>query len=660
MKTFILTFTALLLAWSMQAATYTVTDPGDSPSAPTLRWAINKANANPGLDIIDFSVSAPLPIVIQLTTSLPKITDQIVIDGNSQGGTVAVGNRVVINGNTQQNPLVNAYLYVFYLSSDVASGSSASGSYIRNITIENLDHTPSSGGIIPGHQTYAFYFDGVDDCDIRNNILKDIDGNGMIFRNGADNNHLYGNIFGTDATLNGNHPVVKPITIGTTAHNIRNDGNIIGSLNANNRNFFYNMPANTAGYEVIEIYWGKFNRISGNQFVNNAAPKVSVDGMNAAWCMDIQECKIPPVSLQAELITTGLKVSGASFVQGMPAVGDTVEIFTSDATADDAIELLGFALVSSNGTWSITVPPMGVVVNDWVVLNTSNTNQSTSAFTKVQVFCNNSVPTISGINSSGSYTIDFQAGVSGCFTVTSSDLDGDNINLWSYDFSTVLPNGTFTATNNNTPNVTGTICWTPSIAQAGQSFCFNLNAADSLICGYDFFTQQFCINVIDTLGPCPNCIESFQPLEGKRYLVTAWAREANAPLSKTNYDQPEVYIDFPGYGTVGPFTPSGEIIDGWQRIEGVFTVPVGAGEFKLRLEANQGEVYFDDVRVLPFDAHMVNYVYDPQTMRLMAELDERHYATYYEYDEEGKLMRVKKETEKGIMTLQETRQNTPK
>jgi hypothetical protein len=39
----------------------------------------------------------------------------------------------------------------------------------------------------------------------------------------------------------------------------------------------------------------------------------------------------------------------------------------------------------------------------------------------------------------------------------------------------------------------------------------------------------------------------------------------------------------------------------------------------------------------------------------MAEIDENGFATFYEYDDEGLLVRVKKETEKGIMTLKETR-----
>ena len=54
---------------------------------------------------------------------------------------------------------------------------------------------------------------------------------------------------------------------------------------------------------------------------------------------------------------------------------------------------------------------------------------------------------------------------------------------------------------------------------------------------------------------------------------------------------------------------------------------------------------------------MKSYVYDPVTLRLVAELDERNYASIYEYDEEGKLVRIKKETERGVMTISENRNN---
>ena len=48
----------------------------------------------------------------------------------------------------------------------------------------------------------------------------------------------------------------------------------------------------------------------------------------------------------------------------------------------------------------------------------------------------------------------------------------------------------------------------------------------------------------------------------------------------------------------------------------------------------------------------------PVTLKYVAELDANNFATFYEYDEEGSLVRVKKETEKGIMTIQETKNHT--
>jgi hypothetical protein len=66
-------------------------------------------------------------------------------------------------------------------------------------------------------------------------------------------------------------------------------------------------------------------------------------------------------------------------------------------------------------------------------------------------------------------------------------------------------------------------------------------------------------------------------------------------------------------------------------------------------------VYIDDIRLHPFDGQMKSFVYDPSSQRLMAELDENNFGAFYEYDDEGTLIRVKKETERGIMTIKETR-----
>jgi PKD repeat protein len=161
--------------------------------------------------------------------------------------------------------------------------------------------------------------------------------------------------------------------------------------------------------------------------------------------------------------------------------------------------------------------------------------------------------------------------------------------------------------------------------------------------------------------PCSDCISSFAPIPGKKYLLSAWAKEKNPVQSKTSYTFPSINVLYPSIsGSAGPFAPSGAIIDGWQRIEGEFTIPANATDLTVKINCSTSDCYFDDVRVLPFDGSMKSYVYDPVNMRLVAELDERNYATLYEYDEEGKLIRVKKETEKGKMTIQENRSNTKK
>ncbi|MGD1846488.1 MAG: hypothetical protein ACFB10_13965, partial [Salibacteraceae bacterium] len=270
MRKLLFTFAALFLAWNVSADTFTVSNTLDGNVPGTLWRTIDSANANPGLDFIVFDIptSLPLPVVIKLKSSLPKITDPVVIDGNTQSGTVAVGNKIVIEGITQQNAVLTPELFVFYLTSAPAPGGSASGSTIRNITIDGLDHQPISGPTIQGPSTYAVRLEGVYDCDLRNLMLKDVDGNGVVFINGADNNKMFGCILGTDATLTTNEPVDKPLTIGTFSQGILNDGNQIGGLNPGQRNFFYNMPTNTGGWEVIEVFWGRFNRISNNEFVN--------------------------------------------------------------------------------------------------------------------------------------------------------------------------------------------------------------------------------------------------------------------------------------------------------------------------------------------------------------------------------------------------------
>jgi YD repeat-containing protein len=105
------------------------------------------------------------------------------------------------------------------------------------------------------------------------------------------------------------------------------------------------------------------------------------------------------------------------------------------------------------------------------------------------------------------------------------------------------------------------------------------------------------------------------------------------------------------------YKPKEEPIDGWQKIEFEFSYILGE---KITLEGGYFGALFDDIRIFPKDANMKSYVYDRLNNRLTAQLDENNFATFYEYDQEGNLFQVKKETSSGIITLSETRQSINK
>ena len=192
--------------------------------------------------------------------------------------------------------------------------------------------------------------------------------------------------------------------------------------------------------------------------------------------------------------------------------------------------------------------------------------------------------------------------------------------------------------------------------------CNNTNTYDQTITVR--FTQYQCDNgifqdstCVDEPPPCNECPSSFSPKPDHKYVLSAWVKESNS-IGALTYESANVTLSFEGSSTVlGPFLAKGEIIDGWQRIEEEFKIPEEAIKIKVSLNNSDStkDAFFDDVRFFPFNATMKSFVYDPVTLRLSAELDERNYATFYEYDEEGALIRIKKETARGVMTIQEAR-----
>jgi hypothetical protein len=189
-----------------------------------------------------------------------------------------------------------------------------------------------------------------------------------------------------------------------------------------------------------------------------------------------------------------------------------------------------------------------------------------------------------------------------------------------------------------------------------QSQLYVLATEDSSIASTIIHDTTFCI-LPRTVRPRRVTLDRFSPIQSQKMLVSAWVREDQVCTNGT-YENSQVQLVFTGGSTTTiTLTPKGKVIEGWQRIEEFVSIPSTATAMTIKLKStNAGiPVFFDDVRIHPFNSNVKSFVYDPINLRLMAELDENNYATFYEYDDDGTLVRLKKETERGIKTIKETR-----
>ncbi|MDX2172814.1 MAG: hypothetical protein SFY56_06820 [Bacteroidota bacterium] len=181
-------------------------------------------------------------------------------------------------------------------------------------------------------------------------------------------------------------------------------------------------------------------------------------------------------------------------------------------------------------------------------------------------------------------------------------------------------------------------------------------------------TKQVVANTPFVFSSTPSCaytlkpfdfIYPFTPYSGTDYVMSYWVKEnytGNKPLDYTT-NQVTVTQGSTGGAFVTKNLKRSAIIDGWQRVEYVYTIPsVYAGPIAVNLKSTGANaVYFDDIRMHPVKSSIKTYVYHPVTLKYVAELDANNFATFYEYDDQGNLIRVKKETERGIMTIKESK-----
>jgi hypothetical protein len=156
--------------------------------------------------------------------------------------------------------------------------------------------------------------------------------------------------------------------------------------------------------------------------------------------------------------------------------------------------------------------------------------------------------------------------------------------------------------------------------------------------------------------------DTFSLLTGKKMLISAWVKEGGNDCKCNSYTKNDIVVSYSTGASEGPMYPTGSIIEGWQRYESVFSVPEEATSVKITFnnQTDDSPVYFDDIRIHPFNANVKTFVYNSSNLRLMSELDDNNFATFYEYDDDGTLTRVKKETERGIKTISESRNSMQK
>lgn len=146
-------------------------------------------------------------------------------------------------------------------------------------------------------------------------------------------------------------------------------------------------------------------------------------------------------------------------------------------------------------------------------------------------------------------------------------------------------------------------------------------------------------------GSC-NCPPPlFNPTPGE-YVFGAWIKQTGSGATV------KVVVGSEEYEAV----QAGPVIEGWQRFEGTCDIPSGPVTISLILKNNSGaDAYFDDFRFHPFAAAMTTTVYDAQSFLPIATHDGNNYTTFYNYDENLQLVRVKVETTEGIKTVSETK-----
>jgi parallel beta-helix repeat protein len=602
---------------------YVVTDSIDGNSPGQLRYAMNQAAVNPGSSVIRFNFASPgtNPVNIVLNSTygvLPTLTKTVVIDGTSQPGYTPTNSRVRIVG-------------------EIATGTYPTGFAFLN----------APGSKLLGIRLYGFTT-GIsikysDNCEIRNCSINRCDGK-TIELFSSSYCVIKGNNINTDKTGVNLNPAPDLGLNSDRGIFISNNGtigssnNIIGGTECGEANTICYIESEGIDNDQTLPALSALNvgnKISANKIYENKLQAIGLKGSNG-------NILAPTITGASACITTGTTTTPFGIIEVFSGTSSYLpgdpNTWSNSRFKKNARIYLGTTTANGAGNWSLT---MGLIPTDSITATvTSPVTNSTSGL---------SVAYPIGVGSLG-FGIPPGTGNEGAHCI------GEEIKFsyrsagcpntkYIWDFGDGSP-----SSENPSHMYAATGSYTVTLSAVSASGCILQSVSASLYVG------STCP------PPCSNCIGSFAPDPGD-YIISGWVKKETTIPADVNYTTPKLIIAFPGTSNAGgTFSAKGQIIDGWQRIEEKFTVVAGSQTIDITLNcaSGSGNCLFDDIRIFPLNGSMKSFVYDPITMRLVAELDERNYSTFYEYDEEGKLIRVKKETEKGVMTIKENRNNTNK
>lgn len=348
-------FVPLCISNSIYAATFTVTNNANSGPG-SLAQAILDANTNPGADVITFNLPAG-SLVISLTSGLPAITGEVIIDGYSQPGAAqgSIASRTILvqvdGGSTgggtdiftinSTNVTIsglaitrasrygiyiaqganNAFIWGNYFGTDASGATAGFGNNGASIAVNtgNGPNASTTTGVVIGIKD-----DEINDINEGNLISCATGGNGegdgIIFWN-TQGSVIAGNIIGLDKTgeLTGFGNARNGILLTVTSN-----GNTIGT-NGNNKSdaLEANIIGRNNGRGILN-FLSHNNRISGNKIGltnSNAAAPNALQGihlMNSHDCLIGTDGANGNATVEANLIgfnnSEGIRLSNENFL----------------------------------------------------------------------------------------------------------------------------------------------------------------------------------------------------------------------------------------------------------------------------------------------------------------------------------------------------------